>query len=54
MFVTTAEFSGPAIDLARQHPIDLWDGKHLSIALAKIHGQPWIAPPPSLPSQGAA
>jgi HJR/Mrr/RecB family endonuclease len=37
IFVTTAEFSGPAIDLARQHPITLWDGRHLSKTLATLH-----------------
>ena len=38
IFVTTAEFTGPAFELAGQHPIDLWDGVFLSAALAKIHG----------------
>lgn len=38
IFVTTAEFSSPAIELARQHPIDLWDGTLLSNTLAMIHG----------------
>jgi restriction system protein len=47
IFVTTAEFSGPAIALAGQHPIDLWDGTFLSATLAKIHG------PESGPSQAA-
>lgn len=37
IFVTTAEFSGPAMDLAKQHPITLWDGRHLSATLASIH-----------------
>jgi restriction system protein len=45
IFVTTAEFSGPAIELAGQHPIDLWNGMFLSNALAKIHG------PESVPSE---
>ena len=39
IFVTTAEFSGPAINLARQHPIMLWDGRHLSKTLAALHGR---------------
>jgi restriction endonuclease Mrr len=38
IFVTTAEFTGPAIELAGHHPIDLWDGTVLSNTLAMIHG----------------
>ncbi len=38
IFVTTAEFTAPAIELAGHHPIDLWDGKFLAATLAKIHG----------------
>lgn len=38
IFVTTAEFTGPAIELAGQHRIDLWDGTVLSNTLAVIHG----------------
>jgi HJR/Mrr/RecB family endonuclease len=37
IFVTTAEFTGPAIELARQHGIALWDGEYLAAALARIH-----------------
>jgi len=37
IFVTTAEFTGPAIDLARQHGIALWDGEYLAATLARIH-----------------
>jgi hypothetical protein len=39
IFVTTAEFSAPAIDLARQHPITLWDGRDLSVILARLHSR---------------
>jgi HJR/Mrr/RecB family endonuclease len=39
IFVTTAEFSGPAIDLARQHPITLWDGRDLSVILERLHSR---------------
>jgi restriction system protein len=39
IFVTTAEFTDPAIELAGQHPIDLWNGMFLSNTLERIHGQ---------------
>jgi restriction system protein len=45
IFVTTAEFTGPAVELAAQHPIELWDGTILSNTLAMIHG------PESAPSE---
>jgi len=37
IFVTTADFTGPAIELAQQHGIALWDGAHLAATLAKLH-----------------
>jgi restriction endonuclease Mrr len=37
IFVTTADFTGPAIELAQQHGIALWDGSYLAATLARIH-----------------
>lgn len=37
IFVTTAGYSTPAISLARQHSIELWDGAMLANALDKLH-----------------
>ena len=39
IFVTTADFTAPARELARQHAISLWDGKQLAVALAHIHSK---------------
>jgi restriction system protein len=39
IFITTAEFSASAIDLARQHPITLWNGRDLSIILERLHSR---------------
>ena len=38
IYVTTAEFTGPAIELAGHHKIELWDRVVLAATLAKIHG----------------
>lgn len=38
IFVTTSEFTKPAIELANSHPIELWDGAYLSQKLERIHG----------------
>jgi Restriction endonuclease len=40
IFVTTAEFSRPAIDLARRHRIELIDGNRLAATLVEARGDP--------------
>jgi restriction system protein len=39
IFVTTANFTAPAVDLARIHGITLWDGNYLAVTLATIHAK---------------
>jgi Restriction endonuclease len=40
IFVTTSEFSRPAIELARKHHIELMDGNSLAAALVEARGDP--------------
>jgi restriction system protein len=38
-FVTTSEFTRPAVELANAHSLDLWDGAYLSQRLESIHNR---------------
>jgi restriction endonuclease Mrr len=44
IFVTTAGYTEPAVSLARQHSIELWDGAHLSAVLTKLHSRDTTRP----------